>query len=264
MTTMFVFSPWKWLKSRKQTKTSGKRKTMFKRFYPEIERLEIRWLPSAVTLGLYNDTSIGAKITSDGRLQGTISDPGYSVASKTVTFTGGVTGTAITGANGYFLYTPTLSSQGAYNGIVASFTDHTSTTINSPSFGFTYDTVAPSVTLTAPSSTDTANFQVTVSATDTNSLPNGTLVRIDVDLNNNNSFTDPGEQNYVSGVLASGSATITISPPLAAGTYKLEARVFDQAANVGASSTQTTVVNAWATSSQIRTDDPQSTALTFG
>jgi hypothetical protein len=36
---MFVFSPWKWLKSRKQTKTSGKRKPMFKRFYPEIERL---------------------------------------------------------------------------------------------------------------------------------------------------------------------------------------------------------------------------------
>jgi len=83
---MFTFSPWKWLKSRKQTKTSSKRKTMFKRFYPEIERLEIRWLPSAVTLGLYNDTSIGAKFTNDGRLDGTISDPGYSVSNKTVSF----------------------------------------------------------------------------------------------------------------------------------------------------------------------------------
>src|SRR5438445_3571823 len=127
MTTMFDFSPWKWLKSRKQTKTSSKRKTMFKRFYPEIERLEIRWLPSAVTLGLYNDTSIGAKFTSDGRPTGTISDPGYSVASKTVTFSGGVSGTTTTDANGYFLYTPTLSSQGAYSNIVATFTDHTST-----------------------------------------------------------------------------------------------------------------------------------------
>src|SRR5207244_4372987 len=65
--------------------------------------------------------------------------------------------------------------------------------------------------------------------------------------------------------LASGSATITISPPLSAGTYKLEARVFDQAGNVGTSSTQTTVVNGWATSSQIRGVDPeQSVALSFG
>ena len=104
---MFVFSPWKWLKSRKQTRTSGKRKTMFKRFYPEIERLEIRWLPSAVTLGLYNDTSIGAKLTSDGRLGGTISDPGFSVSGKTVSFSGGLTGTTTTDANGNYLYSPT-------------------------------------------------------------------------------------------------------------------------------------------------------------
>src|SRR5438445_13704104 len=102
MTTMFDFSPWKWLKSRKQTKTSSKRKTMFKRFYPEIERLEIRWLPSAVTLGLYNDTSIGAKFTSDGRLGGTISDPGFSVSGKTVTFSGGLTGTTTTDGNGNY------------------------------------------------------------------------------------------------------------------------------------------------------------------
>src|SRR5439155_13911165 len=122
---------------------------------------------------------------SDGRLQGTISDPGYSVANKTVTFTGGISGSTTTDANGYFVYTPTLSSQGAYNSIVASFTDHTSTNISSPSYSFTYDTVAPSVTLTAPGTTSSANFTVTVSATDTNSLPNGTIVRIDVDLNNN-------------------------------------------------------------------------------
>src|SRR5438445_1913647 len=209
-----------WRRARKAAERT--RKPLFSRLRPTFEQLEVRWMPSAVTLGLYNDTSIGAKYTSDGRLQGTISDPGYSVGSKTVTFSGGISGSTTTNANGYFLYTPTLSTQGAYNSIVASFTDHTSTTINSPAYSFTYDTVAPSVTLTAPSSTDTANFQVTVSATGTNSLPDGTVVRIDVDLNNNNSYTDAGEQNYVSGTLASGSATITISPALAAGTYKLE------------------------------------------
>jgi len=231
----------------------------------ELEYLEIRWMPSAVTLGLYNDTSIGAKITSDGRLQGTISDPGYSVANKTVTFTGGVTGTATTNASGYFLFTPTLSSQGAYSSIVASFTDHTSTNINSPAYSFTYDTVAPSVTLTAPANTDTANFQVTVSATDANSLPDGTIVRLDVDLNNDGSFTDPGEQNYTSAILVSGSATFSVSPAIPAGTIKLQARVFDQAGNVGTSSTQTTVVNAWATSAQQRVTDPeQSTTYSFG
>src|SRR5438552_9199061 len=164
------FSPWKWLRARKSARKSLN-KPLFKRFHPELERLEIRWLPSAVTLGLYNDTSIGAKLTSDGRLQGTISDPGYSVANKTVTFTGGVTGTSTTNSSGYFLFTPTLSSQGSYSSIVASFSDHTSATINSPAFSFTYDTAVPSVTLTAPSGTNSANFQVTVSATDTNTLP---------------------------------------------------------------------------------------------
>src|SRR5437870_5019296 len=120
----------KWLRGKKSTPNS--KKPMFPCRRPDFEQLEVRFMPSAVTLGLYNDTSIGAKITSDGRLQGTISDPGYSVASKTVSFTGGVTGTATTNASGYFLFTPTLSSQGAYSSIVASFSDHTSATINSP------------------------------------------------------------------------------------------------------------------------------------
>src|SRR5438309_4019062 len=264
MTTMFVFSPWKWLKSRKQTKTSGKRKTMFKRFYPEIERLEIRWLPSAVTLGLYDDTSIGAKYTSDGRLDGTISDPGFSVSGKTVTFSGGLTGTTTTDGNGNYLYSPTLSNQ-AYNSVVASFTDHTSTTINSPAYSFTFDNVAPSVTLTVPANTNSAQVQVTVSATDTNALPDGTIVRLDVDLNNTGSFNDAGEQNYTSAILTSGSATFSVYPGLKAGTFPMRARAFDQAANVGTSSTQTTIVNAWATSSQIRSVDPeQTTGIQFG
>src|SRR3984893_1735391 len=104
--------PLKWLRNRKPAKKS---KPMFPRRVPTFEQLEIRWMPSAVTLGLYNDTSIGAKFTSDGRLQGTIYDPGYSVANKAVTFTGSVTGTATTNSSGYFLFTPTLSTQGAYN-----------------------------------------------------------------------------------------------------------------------------------------------------
>src|SRR5262249_23091113 len=153
-----------------------------------------------------------------------------------------------------YLYSPTLSNQ-AYNSVVASFTDHTSTTINSPAYSFTFDNVGPSVTLTVPANTNSAQVQVTVSATDANSLPDGAIVRLDVDLNNNGSFNDAGEQNYTNAILTSGSATFTISTPLAAGTYPMRARVFDQAMNVGTSSTQTTVVNAWATSAQVRTTD---------
>src|SRR5438132_4109360 len=255
--------PLKWLRTRKPASKPSNR--MFPRLMPTFEQLEVRWMPSAVTLGLYNDTSIGAKFTSDGPLTGTIADPGYSLASKTVTFSGGVSGTTTTDANGYFLYTPTLSSQGAYSNIVASFTDHTSTGINSPSLTFTHDTVAPSVTLTAPGTTNSASFSVTVSATDANALPDGTVVRLDVDLNNDSNFTDAGEQNYVSAILSGGSATFTVSPPLKAGTYPLRARVFDQAMNVGTSSPQPTVVNAWPTSGQQRIIDPvQSTVYPFG
>src|SRR5438445_980101 len=213
---MFDFSPWKWLKSRKRTKTSSKRKTMFKRFYPEIERLEIRGLPSAVTLVVYNDTSTGAKLTSDGRLDGTISDPGFSVANKTVTFSGGLTGTTTTDANGNYLYSPTLSNQ-AYNSVIASFTDHTNTTINSPAYSFTFDNIGPSVTLTVPANTNSAQVQVTVSATEPNALPDRTIVRLDVDLNNNGSFNDAGEQNYTIANMTSRSSTISIYPALKAG-----------------------------------------------
>jgi len=74
-----------------------------------------------------------------------------------------------------------------------------------------------------------------------------------------------GEQNYTSAILVSGSATFAVSPAIAASTVKLEARVFDQAGNVGTSSTQTTVINPWATSGQQRTTDPtQSQSITFG
>ena len=40
------------------------------------------------------------KFTNDGRLDGTISDPGYSVANKTVTFSGGLSGTTTTDKGG--------------------------------------------------------------------------------------------------------------------------------------------------------------------
>src|SRR5260221_2459200 len=153
---------WKKSGGKKAERTSKRLKK--KTYQPNFEQLETRWLPSGITLGLYDDTSIGAKITSDGKLWGSITDTGYSVSGKTVTFSGGVTGTTSTDGNGNYQYTPTLSSQGAYNNIVATFTDHTSTNVSSTALSFVYDSVAPTTTLTAPTSSDAARIQVTVSA----------------------------------------------------------------------------------------------------
>src|SRR5438552_14409624 len=107
-------------KATKPPKTAKPRRTVL-----EIERLEVRWLPSSITLALTNDTSGWQHLTSDGRLSGHITDDGYSVSGKTITFAGGVSGSTTTDSNGDYTYTPTLSGDGAYNSITASFDDHT-------------------------------------------------------------------------------------------------------------------------------------------
>ena len=106
------------------------------------------------------------------------------------------------------------------------------------------DTIPPTVTLAAPSVTDDASPPVTVTATNTGSgLPDGTAVALDVDLNNDGDFTDTGEANYTASTLTNGSATFDVTPALVQGTYKLRARVSDQAGNEGISSVSTMVVD---------------------
>ena len=117
------------------------------------------------------------------------------------------------------------------------------------------------MTLSAPSSVGSEAVTVTVTATgNLAALPNGTPVAIDVDLNNNGSFTDPGETNYATGTLVNGSATITLPGFSATGTYPMRARVTDLAGNQGTSSTQTVVVtsdHAWVVNrAQVLSSDP--------
>src|SRR5947209_6877453 len=77
-------------------------------FRPEFEVLEERWLPSAsLTLHLLNDTGNGSGWTSDARLCGYYSDPGYSVANQSISlsFEGGLeTDSVTTNSSGYFEY----------------------------------------------------------------------------------------------------------------------------------------------------------------
>src|SRR5438876_9031980 len=98
---------WNLFPRKRPTKRSGSRPKK-KTFIPEFERLEVRWLPSSITLALVNDTSSGLKITSDAHLTGALSDPGYSVANKTVSFSGGITGSTTSDGSGNYTYNPSL------------------------------------------------------------------------------------------------------------------------------------------------------------
>jgi hypothetical protein len=90
------------------------------------------------------------------------------------------------------------------------------------------DLTAPTLTFTAPDFTTSLTPTVTVAASDNMRLDG--LVHIDVDLNNNGTFTDPGETNFAVQALMAGSATFNL-PKLKEGTYQIRARVDDLAGN---------------------------------
>ena len=107
----------------------------------------------------------------------------------------------------------------------------------------TPDAVTPSVNVTAPAFTSDTTPPVTVSASDNFTLPDGTSVALDVDLNDNGDFADAGEQDYAIGSLVSESAIIDIVPGLAEGVYRVRARVADQSGNEGTSSVAVIVID---------------------
>jgi PhoPQ-activated pathogenicity-related protein len=80
---------------------------------------------------------------------------------------------------------------------------------------------------------------VTVTATDAAGLPDGTIVNLDVDLNDDGDFSDPGELGHTQSTLFAGSSTFQITPALERTTelYKvnLRARVKDTDAVAGSS-----------------------------
>lgn len=85
---------------------------------------------------------------------------------------------------------------------------------------------APTVGLTAPANSNNGGFLVTVSASNDFNMPSPPVARLDVDVNNNGSFNDSGEQNYTTANMTSigqnsYSATFLASPSLSNGTYPL-------------------------------------------
>jgi hypothetical protein len=73
--------------------------------------------------------------------------------------------------------------------------------------------------------------QLQVQASSYNPYTFDRMVRIDVDLKHDGTFTDPGDQDYAVAPYYGGTATVTLDNPLPEGTYDLRARVRDLAGN---------------------------------
>jgi len=73
-------------------------------------------------------------------------------------------------------------------------------------------------------------------------VPDGTSVFLDMDLNDDGSFTAPEETAYATSTLSDGTATFTLAG-LPDGTYNLRSRVGDQAGSEGTSDVATVVID---------------------
>jgi RHS repeat-associated protein len=213
-------------------------------------------------------TDSGSSASDQDTTDQTLILAGTSVASATISISrdgAGVIGTTTADGSGNWSYdyTAVTLPEGKY-AFTATATVSGSTSDSSSVFSVTVDRTAPTVTLTAPSSTTSLAPVVTVTAVDpNNTLPDGTQVRIDVDLNNDGDFSDPGESSYTTGTLTGGVATITLPAMSGAGTYPIQARVTDLAGNEGTStptgSITITSVTSWGYSTPVvLTSDPLS------
>jgi RHS repeat-associated protein len=107
----------------------------------------------------------------------------------------------------------------------------------------TIDNTAPTVTLTVPDAPTSLTPVVHVQASDIGGLDPTATVTLDVDLNSDSNFTDPGETGYATGNLVNGSVDIPVSLASVA-SYPMRARVTDQAGNEGSSATPTMTMYA--------------------
>ena len=172
------------------------------------------------------------------------------------TYLGTVDVTTDTSGNGSF----TFSYAGDLTGLKISGTA-TDPTGNTSEFAQNVTGLkVPTVALSVSSPTNLTTPQVTVTATPGSSaIPNGALAYVDVDLNNDGDYLDAGEVNYRSATLGSGgTATFSISPALAEGNYRLQARVTDAAGNEGTSATSSLLVDTTAPTVALAFSSPTS------
>jgi RHS repeat-associated protein len=141
--------------------------------------------------------------------------------------------------------------------------DNTANTLGEGVYAFTADTTsggvvskrsatqlvtvalsAPTVTLTVPASSVTVAPVVQVQVSDLAGVADGATVSIDVDLDGDTDFSDPGEIGYATGTLENGFVEIAVDPPV--GSYSVRANVTNLAGNTGTSSISMLIVTATA------------------
>ena len=108
------------------------------------------------------------------------------------------TATADGSGNWSFDYSGTTLPEGTY-AFTGTATTNTYTSALSQPFLVTVDETTPTVNLLLDSSTADPTPQVRVTAWDSVGMPATATVTLDVDLNNNGNFTDPGETDYATG-----------------------------------------------------------------
>ncbi len=220
--------------------------------------------PAPVFTGISTDTGVSAtdRITNDTTL--TLSGTATPGSLVTLFLAGvGVIGTTtanpMTGAWSFAYATALADGVAAFS---ATATASGKTSVRSADYLATVDLTAPVVTLTAPATTTEVKPEVTVVASDLNGLPNGTAVILDVDLNNDTDYLDPGETGHTASTLVGGAATFSLASALTVGTtVAMRARVTDLAGNLGTSASsgvQVLTVVPWGVGDAgVPTYDPQ-------
>ena len=167
-------------------------------------------------------------------------------------------------STGVWTYTSATLAQGTY-AFTATQTVGGVTSDSCPDFLVTVDLTAPIVAVSVLSPTASLGPAVEVTATDNVGLPANDAVTLDVDLNNDGSYTG-GELGYATGTLTnavpstSGSAAIALPTLPSTGTYRVRAHLADLAGNQGTSTNDTFTVigssTATLTQAQVLDSDP--------
>jgi RHS repeat-associated protein len=183
-------------------------------------------------------------ITNDQTL--TLSGTGPASATITLYRAGisGAIGTTTSDGSGdwTFDYTGTSLAEGKH-AFTATASRSGLTSQASKPYLVTVDLTAPTVTVTVATQTYDTTPEVRITAWDLVGLPDTdtgtagvqTTVTLDVDLDNDGNFTDPGETGAVTGILTNGAGMLSLGTVSVGNTVRVRARVTDLAGNQGTS-----------------------------
>ncbi|MHC4993810.1 MAG: Ig-like domain-containing protein [Planctomycetota bacterium] len=104
------------------------------------------------------------------------------------------------------------------------------------------DVTPPEVVIEAPTYTQDNTPGIVVQAVDPSGIREGSLVVIDIDLNNDGDFDDPGELGFLLSLYNGGSASVSDTPALHSGVYGLRANISDSLGNEGVSPVEKIVI----------------------